>query len=100
MSDWKKELANDIWNFICCEDSIGPQIIEGFIANHAPTAGVGPDNDRIKQLELNCKWLIDKIDVIHDALCPEKTGTWQGRAQQAANAAVYLSRAEGEAPQG
>ena len=42
---------------------------------------------RINQLGINCRWLIDMIDQIHEALCPESSGTWQMRAEQAVEAA-------------
>lgn len=41
---------------------------------------------------LNVMWLIDKIDKIHTALCPNQLGTWQERAGQAVTAATLLSR--------
>lgn len=42
---------------------------------------------RAEQLALNCRWLIDKMDRIHAALCPDKCGSWVTRAEQAAKAA-------------
>jgi len=42
---------------------------------------------REEQMSINCQWLIDKIDEIHDCLCPDELGTWQQRAEQAVRAA-------------
>lgn len=44
------------------------------------------------QMNANCRWLIGQIDRIHDALCPEKNGTWQQRAQQAVEAAEEVAK--------
>ena len=38
---------------------------------------------RADALANNCKWLVDKIDRIHDVLCPDICGTWQQRATDA-----------------
>jgi hypothetical protein len=45
---------------------------------------------RADQLAANCVFLIRKIDVIHRCLCPGQRGTWQQRAEQAAEAALEL----------
>jgi len=45
------------------------------------------ERQRLKQLEINCRWLVAITDRIHDALCPGQYGTWQERAKQAAEAA-------------
>ena len=47
---------------------------------------------QVAQLGANCRWLIEKIDTIFYALCPDKIGTWQGRAEMAAQAAVELAQ--------
>jgi hypothetical protein len=39
------------------------------------------------QIDTNTRWLIRVIDRIHNALCPEKTGTWQMRVEQVVEAA-------------
>jgi hypothetical protein len=31
---------------------------------------------------VNTRWLMDKIDQIHDMLCPDHLGTWQQRAEE------------------
>lgn len=49
------------------------------------------DKQRLKQMEINCQWLIDITDRIHDALCPDQCGTWQERAKQAVEAAERLA---------
>ena len=49
--------------------------------------GVEAEKRRADQLGVNCMWLIDKIDRIHAALCPGRSGTWQQRAEQAVEAA-------------
>jgi hypothetical protein len=46
---------------------------------------------RAEQLVVNCRWLIEKIDTIFYALCPNKIGTWQQRAEMAALKAVELA---------
>jgi hypothetical protein len=45
---------------------------------------------RAGQLSINCEWLIAQLDEIHDALCPDHFGTWQGRAQKAVEAAKKI----------
>jgi len=47
---------------------------------------------QVAQLGINCRWLIGKIDTIFYALCPNKIGTWQGRAEMAAQAAVEFAQ--------
>lgn len=49
---------------------------------------------RIKQLEINCKWLTDKMDIIHSCLCsgPRQNGTWQQRAEHAVKAAQLIKK--------
>lgn len=59
------------------------------VANDA-LFGVEAEKRRVDQLALNCKWLVDKIDRIHAALCPGQHGTWQQRAEQAVKAAESL----------
>jgi hypothetical protein len=49
-----------------------------------------PDATSVKQLEANCRWLIARIDEIHAAAYPGKTGTWQERAEQAVEAVKKL----------
>lgn len=54
------------------------------------------ERQRLKQMEINCRWLMDITDRIHDALCPGQYGTWQERAKQAVEAAERLaSNAQG-----
>ena len=55
---------------------------------------VGGDKQRADQLGINYTWLIDKIDRIHAALCPDAMGTWQQRAEQAVKAAERLPAAD------
>lgn len=46
---------------------------------------------RADQLDLNCTWLVDKIDRVHAALClGHRSGKWQQRAEQAVEAAEAL----------
>jgi len=40
------------------------------------------NGQRITQLKLNCKWLIQQFDHIHDLICPGQNGSWQDRVQQ------------------
>ena len=47
---------------------------------------------RIKQLEINCKFLTDAIDIIHHNLCPGPGGTWQDRVRRAVEASKKLKR--------
>ena len=53
--------------------------------------GALAEKQRVDQLSVNCQWLIDKIDRIHQALCPRQFGTWQQRAEQAVEAAERRS---------
>jgi hypothetical protein len=53
--------------------------------------GIDADKHRAAQLEINCTWLLAKINRIHAALCPGQLGTWQQRAEQAVTAAEALS---------
>ena len=48
------------------------------------------EKSRADQLWLNITWLVDKIDRIHEVLCPGQNGTWQQRAEQAVKAAKSL----------
>ncbi len=59
------------------------------IANN-PDDFIPGDATRVNQLEVNYRWLIARMDEIHAALCPDKNGTWQERARQAAEAAVKV----------
>jgi hypothetical protein len=45
---------------------------------------------RAEQLSRNCKWLINQIDQIHSAICPNGIGTWQDRAKQAVKTAMEI----------
>uniref|UniRef100_A0A6M3JLR2 Uncharacterized protein n=1 Tax=viral metagenome TaxID=1070528 RepID=A0A6M3JLR2_9ZZZZ len=45
---------------------------------------------RAKQLNFNCNWLINKIDIMHDILCPGELGTWQEKTQQVVDAIKKL----------
>jgi hypothetical protein len=49
------------------------------------------EKQRAEQLGINCRWLIEKIDRIHRALCRGQYGTWQQRVEQAVEAAERLS---------
>jgi hypothetical protein len=49
-------------------------------------------NQRLDQLNLNQKWLIERIDGIHEALCPGRIATWQERAIQAETVANKLAK--------
>jgi len=55
------------------------------------------ETKRADQLGVNCKWLIDKIDEICNAICPDKIGTWQQRAEWAALKAKELATANNSA---
>lgn len=56
----------------------------------------GPNavNRRLKQLELNQRWLIAKFDELHAILCPNKHGTWQQRIEQVCDVVKQLARSE------
>lgn len=54
--------------------------------------GALAEKQRADQLGINCRWLIDKIDRIHQALCPGQCGTWQQRAEQAVEAAERIAQ--------
>jgi hypothetical protein len=55
------------------------------------------ETKRADQLGINCKWLIEKIEEISYALCPDKIGTWQQRAEWAALKAKELGTAHNSA---
>lgn len=40
------------------------------------------------QMSVNCDFLLEHMDIVHDALCPDQNGTWQDRVRQAAEAAT------------
>ena len=42
---------------------------------------------QLDQSSINTRWLLASLDEIHDALCPEQSGTWQQRVEQAVKAA-------------
>ncbi len=48
---------------------------------------------RLKQLKINQDWLIERIDHIHQVLCPGRIATWQQRGTQAETAAELLVKA-------
>jgi hypothetical protein len=48
------------------------------------------ENRRAEQLASNCRWLIEKMDEIFYALCPDKNGTWQQRAEMACQKAKEI----------
>ncbi len=47
---------------------------------------------RIKQLEINCKFLTDAIDIIYHSLCTGPGGTWQDRVRLAVEASMKLKK--------
>jgi hypothetical protein len=49
-----------------------------------------PDN-RLEQMELNFRFLLNHIEVMHTLLCPDKTGTWQDRTQQVLKAVQEIT---------
>jgi hypothetical protein len=50
---------------------------------------------QVAQLSTNCRWLIAQMDTVFYALCPNKIGTWQQRAEMAAQAAGELAQQMG-----
>lgn len=53
-----------------------------------PIEGMKAQQNALKQMRINFHYLLNHVDSIHAALCPDETGTWQQRAQQAAKAAA------------
>jgi len=49
----------------------------------------------IAQLKANQKWLMLKFDLLHDMLCPDKTGTWQQRVEQVCSACIAVKERGG-----
>jgi hypothetical protein len=49
------------------------------------------EHDRAEQLARNVRWLIGRLDAIHDCLCPLQWGTWQERADQSVEAAKKVA---------
>ena len=78
----------------------------GDAAYDAVIQACDPDSPVITQATVNARWLIERLDRVHDALCPDKCGTWQQRADQSAEAAEGIANASahpsvpasGEAP--
>lgn len=50
------------------------------------------EHRRAEQLAFNCRWLIWITDAICRELCPDKTGTWQQRAEYAREAAEEIGK--------
>ena len=46
---------------------------------------------RAKQLDINCKFLLDAIEEIHRNLCPGPGGTWQDRVRRAVEASKIVA---------
>ena len=76
---------------------MGPSIVSDNLQNknedddgddsHIPPT----DNKQItEQMRTNFYWLLEQMDKIHDALCPEQNGAWQQRAEQAVEAAKLI----------
>lgn len=40
------------------------------------------EKQRADQMALNCRWLIEQMDVVHRNLCPGEKGSWQDRVRQ------------------
>jgi len=47
---------------------------------------------RAKQLEVNCKFLLDAIEIIYGNLCTGPGGTWQDRVRLAVEASKKLKK--------
>ena len=56
----------------------------------SPSAYWTPDATAVIQMRNNFNFLMSAIDQIHDALCPDKIGTWQMRTEQTIAAAKAL----------
>jgi hypothetical protein len=54
------------------------------------------ERQRADHLALNNRWLVERLDRIHDALCPEHSGTWQQRAEKAVEAAEAVAKSRKE----
>jgi len=48
------------------------------------------ERNRADRLGLNCKWLVEKFDCVHSALCSGENGTWQQRVEQVVVAAEAI----------
>ena len=46
----------------------------------------GDTKRRLKQMDINFKFVFNAIEEIHANLCPGQTGTWQDRVKQAVEA--------------
>jgi len=55
-------------------------------------ADVESEARRAAQLGINCEWLMAQLDAIHEALCPDHIGTWQGRVQKAVETAKAMTQ--------
>lgn len=57
-------------------------------------------HDALDQLTVNQNWLMEKFDLLHDMLCPDKTGTWQQRVEQVHSACIALKEQRQQADYG
>ena len=57
---------------------------------NCPLFGFKATKKTLKQTNINFDWVFSKIEEIHSYLCPDKTGTWQMRTEQAVEAAKKI----------
>lgn len=49
------------------------------------------EKQRADQMSVNFNWLLEKMDLVHESLCPGRIGTWQQRAEQVVEAAGLIA---------
>lgn len=57
-----------------------------------------PEDQAITQNNVNVRWLIERLDRVHDALCQDKNGSWQQRADQVVEAAERIANPSHQPP--
>lgn len=82
---WAEELLQCGDSLLCIVYKVNE--IRAETAAHARSQ----EKARADQLWLNFKWVIERVERIHHALCPAQRGTWQQRLEQAVEAAEKLA---------
>ncbi len=57
-----------------------------------PTCGQEFLQERLKQIDINFKFVFSAIEKIHDNICSGQNGTWQDRTRQTVLAAITLKQ--------
>jgi hypothetical protein len=79
------QAVNKVYDAMTEIDGVDPR--EPSSAGDDILSGLEAEKRRADQMTLNFDWLLQRMDTIHNALCPGENGTWQVRATQAVAAA-------------